>query len=139
MCQRRIRYAILTVLAAHTTAIAGDILVQKRSTVTTTYDWTGFYIGGHVGAGAPLEAGDAVLLGGQAGLNYQFGKLVAGVEADGSWGNLKDENFCPDGMNTCWTRQNWLATVSGRIGVTYEMALFYVKGGAAFTRTEHFI
>src|ERR1700730_4080147 len=150
MCQRRVTCAILAVLAAHTTAIAGDFRVPKPSAPRVTYDWTGFYVGGHVGAGfsyrnwtlapgATTEAGAAVLLGGQAGFNYQIGKLVTGVEADGSWGNLKDENFCPDGVNTCWTRQNWLATVTGRIGVTYDMALFYVKGGAAFTRSEHFI
>ena len=36
------------------------------------------------------------MAGGQVGFNYQIGRLVAGVEADGSWGNLKDENFCPD-------------------------------------------
>jgi opacity protein-like surface antigen len=150
MSQRRVTCAILAVLAAHTTASAGDFPGLKPSAPVATYDWTGFYVGGHLGGGfsyrnwtlapgATAEAGDAVLLGGQAGFNYRLGKLVTGVEADASWGNLKDENFCPDGINTCWTRQNWLATVTGRIGLTYDMALFYVKGGAAFTRTDHFV
>jgi outer membrane immunogenic protein len=94
-------------------AAAADARVRSRPApaLVSSYDWTGFYLGGHAGAGfsyrdwalaagATTEAGDAVLLGGQAGFNYQIGKLVAGVEADGSWGNLKDENFCPDGVNT---------------------------------------
>ena len=43
-----------------------------------------------------------------------------GVEGDAAWGNLKDESGCPDGINACWTRQSWLATV-----------------GAASDRAEH--
>ena len=113
------------------------------------YDWTGIYVGGHIGAGVSYrdwtlidgrisEAGDAVLLGGQIGVNYQIGRLVFGTETDGSWGNLKNESLCPDGNNTCWTREHWLATVTGRAGYAFDQALFYFKGGAAFTRAEYF-
>jgi opacity protein-like surface antigen len=138
-------------LATANAAAAADVRVVARPAVfAPSYDWTGFYVGGHVGAGfsyrkwslatgATEEAGDAAMIGGQVGVNYQLGRIVLGAEADGSWGNLKDTNFCPDGVNTCWTRQSWLATVTGRIGVTYENALFYVKGGAAYTRAQHFI
>src|SRR5262245_64122575 len=66
--------------------------------------WTGFYYGGHVGAGRDEDRATTVganaliasstidsvqansfLIGGQLGYNYQIGIGVLGVEADGSW------------------------------------------------------
>ncbi len=153
MWERRVACAVLWTLITGSAALAADARVLARPSaapLATFYDWTGFYVGGHVGAGfsyrdwslvtgATAEAGDAVMIGGQVGVNYQLGRVVVGVEGDGSWGNLKDENICPDGINTCWTRQSWLATITGRIGITYDTALFYIKGGAAYTRADHFI
>src|SRR3954464_4507439 len=65
------------------------------------YDWTGFYIGGHVGYGwgqkdlrhtfgpnAPSTT-QGFLGGGQVGYNYQIGQYLLGVEADGSWSGIK--------------------------------------------------
>src|SRR5262249_8932516 len=65
-------------------------------------------------------------------------KWVIGAEADASWGNLRDQGPCPSGLGDCGTRQTWLATVTGRLGYAFDPALFYLKGGAAFTQTEHF-
>jgi len=121
----------------------------RKSPPLAAYDWTGIYIGAHIGGGfsyrnwalvdgAAAEAGDAAMAGGQIGLNYQIGKWVLGAEGDLSWGNLKDESLCPDGTNTCWTRQTWLATVTGRMGYAFDPGLFYLKGGAAFTRSDFF-
>ncbi len=151
MCERLAACAVAVVLMGGNVGAAADlpVLVRKAPASAAAYDWTGIFVGGHLGAGfsyrdwtlvdgSIAEAGDAAMLGGQLGLNYQFGKWVAGVEADLSWGNLKDESLCPDGTNTCWTRQNWLAAVTGRIGYAFDPALFYVKGGAAFTRAEYF-
>src|SRR6266566_8109598 len=121
----------------------------KGSPPVATYNWAGLYVGGHVGAGfsyrnwtlgdgAVSEAGDAVMIGGQIGFNHQVGKWMIGIESDASWGNLKGETVCPDGINSCWTRQTWLGTVTGRIGYAFDPALFYLKGGAAFTRADYF-
>jgi opacity protein-like surface antigen len=155
MCDRLVACAILAVVMAGSAADAADapalapVLVRKAPAPVAAYDWTGIYIGGHVGAGfsyrdwtfgggSTSEAGDAAMLGGQIGMNYQLGKWVAGMESDLSWGNLKDESVCQDGSNTCWTRQTWLATVTGRIGYAFDPALFYLKGGAAFTHSDYF-
>jgi opacity protein-like surface antigen len=151
MCRRSLSYAILAVLlgAGGAQAADGAISMRRTSAPVLAYDWTGIYIGGHIGAGVSYrdwtlidgrisEAGDAFLLGGQVGVNYQIGKWVFGAEGDGSWGNLKNESLCPDGNNTCWTRENWLATVTGRVGYAFDPALFYLKGGAAFTHAEYF-
>src|ERR1700742_5353039 len=55
------------------------------------YNWTGFYIGGHVGGAFPgnnsFESSDGRFLGGvQGGFDYQFApNWVGGVEAQYSW------------------------------------------------------
>src|SRR5262245_15440852 len=111
-------------------------------------NWTGFYLGPHIGAGfaytdwyafdgATATSGNALIGGGQVGFNYQIGTWVFGVEGDASYGNLTDWSVCSDGVSVCSIRQRWLATATGRIGVTYDPALFYLKAGAAFTRTEY--
>ena len=66
------------------------------------YNWTGFYIGGHLGGGFansswndPFSGGTdtfnkgGFLGGGQIGYNAQFNWLVFGVEGDFSWTGLK--------------------------------------------------
>src|SRR5215472_8167786 len=137
-------------LLASTSAQAADALSPtKARPFVAAYDWSGLYVGGQLGAGfsyrnwtlsdgSLAEAGDAAMLGGQIGYNYQVGKWVIGVEGDAAWGNLKDECACPDGITSCWTRQSWLATATGRIGYAFDPALFYLKGGAAFTHQDYF-
>ena len=117
--------------------------------VVAPYNWTGFYVGGHVGTTwgdfdavfGPLdrvgpEFGGA-LAGGQGGFNYQVGNIVFGLEADGAWSNARGARPCPsfgiatDFFFTCDSDINSLFTLTGRVGMTYERALFYVKGGLA--------
>jgi outer membrane autotransporter protein len=117
--------------------------------VVAPYNWTGFYVGTHIGTTwgdfdaefGPLdrvspEFGGAVS-GVQVGFNYQMGSIVFGLEADGAWSNARGARPCPDfgaGVGfffTCDADINSLFTFTGRIGVAYERALFYVKGGVA--------
>src|SRR5262245_12324642 len=141
--------AAVAVLASGSAQAADVLMPTKAPPFVAAYNWTGLYVGGHVGAGfsyrnwtlsdgALAEAGDAAMLGGQIGFNYQVGKWVIGVEGNAAWGRLRDEGACPDGINTCWTRQSWLATATGRIGYAFDPALFYLKGGAAFTHADYF-
>ena len=59
--------------------------------VAQVYNWTGFYIGGHVGgafAGNDTFSGSdgRFLGGGQVGFDYQFApNWVAGIEAQYCW------------------------------------------------------
>ena len=151
MCEGRIAGAMLVLLVSAGASFAADLplMARKAPFVQPSYDWSGLYVGAHIGAGfsyrnwtvtegATVDAGDAALLGGQLGYNVQLGRWVAGIEADASWGNLKDESLCPDGANTCWTRQHWLSTATARLGYAFDPALFYVKGGAAFTHADFF-
>ena len=103
------------------------------------YNWTGFYIGGHVGGAFAgdnsLQGSDARFLGGvQGGFDYQFApNWVMGVEAQYSWltgGNNNGVLFPGGTLVTSNTDQ--LGSVTGRIGYTWGPALLYAKGGYAW-------
>jgi outer membrane immunogenic protein len=118
------------------------------------YNWSGFYIGAHVGGGwgpkdwsdptgdffngtprFPLGSHDVsgVLAGGQIGFNWQFpgSNWVLGIEGQASWSNLKGDHIY-DGDEGFQTKVNWLATVAGRVGYAWDRLLVYAKGGVAF-------
>src|SRR5882757_6575014 len=108
------------------------------------YNWTGFYIGGHIGGafsgsnsfnGLVLSDYSARLLGGlQAGADYQFApNWVLGVEGQYSWlgGNFVNATF-PGGA-VYNNNQRGLGSITGRVGYTWGPGLVYVKGGYAYS------
>jgi outer membrane immunogenic protein len=103
------------------------------------YNWTGFYIGGHIGGAFPggnsLESSDARFLGGvQGGFDYQFApNWVVGAEAQYSWltGNSGNGVLFPAGTLVT-ANSNQLGSVTGRLGYTWGPALLYAKGGYAW-------
>ena len=113
------------------------------------YNWTGFYIGGHLGAnwgftswtfdgaGTTTDPHFAGFLGGgEIGYNYQVGKWVFGVEGDVSWTNAHGARPCPNGFfHNCEISVHWLSTATARIGYAYwDRLLVYAKGGVAIAR-----
>jgi outer membrane immunogenic protein len=102
------------------------------------YNWTGFYIGGHIGgdfAGSNSLAGNnGRFLGGvQGGFDYQFtSNFVGGIEAEYSWmaGNNNGVTF-PGGV-VVTDKRDQLGSVTGRAGYTWGPGLLYAKGGYAF-------
>jgi outer membrane immunogenic protein len=125
------------------------------------YDWSGFYIGGHIGGlwgekdwvDVTVPALPVALLshevsgflaGAQAGFNFQSGAFVFGIEGQWSWTNADGEHTCVQpivvvavipGIN-CRTEMDWVATVAGRIGYAFNNVLFYAKGGLALASEE---
>ena len=103
------------------------------------YNWTGFYIGGHVGGAFAgnnsLQSSDARFLGGvQGGFDYLFAPNgVLGAEAQYSWLNGGDNNgvLFPGGTLVT-TNTDQLGSVTGRVGYTWGPALLYAKGGYAW-------
>src|SRR5215475_710316 len=101
------------------------------------YNWTGFYIGGHLGgafAGNNGLLGDnARFMGGvQGGFDYQFApNWVAGIEAQYSWlnNNTTGVTFPAGTLITANNKQ--IGSVAGRVGYTWGPALLYAKGGYA--------
>lgn len=126
-------------------------------------DWRGFYLGGHLGgawtddhwsdpfgetmrAGLPNVPGfgDTIhgtgpLAGPQAGFNWQFGHVVAGVEADWSAADLRGENTCFSGLGglNCQHIIRSIVSGGGRLGYAWDRALLYGKGGAAGAAIEY--
>ena len=103
------------------------------------YNWTGFYIGGHVGGAFAgdnsLQGSDARFLGGvQGGFDYQFApNWVLGAEAQYSWLTSSNNNgvLFPGGTLVT-SNTNQLGSVTGRLGYTWGPALLYAKGGYAW-------
>jgi len=99
------------------------------------YNWTGFYIGANGGGAWGRSFWDSSndhinlsggLVGGTAGYNWQFGKVVTGLEGDVDWAN--SWAGCPSG---CTTSDTWLGTLRGRFGYAFDWVLPYVTGGLA--------
>jgi opacity protein-like surface antigen len=126
--------------------------------VERPYNWTGWYIGGFggadngnghmgfpIGAVGPQLAGG--LLGGTLGYNSQSGSWVWGIEGDAGWTNSRGSVACegpvagtPDQplFNTeCRDKADWLALLTGRIGLAWGRALYYAKIGGAWTHDSY--
>jgi outer membrane immunogenic protein len=156
--------AALTALVA-TPALAADMPLKAPAVVAAAYDWSGFYLGVNGGeswtryerdfpyTGAPflLTGGGAGnhslsrtdgILGGQIGVQKQWGNIVVGIEASG--------DIC---FNLCTAKlqvgppafgagsmsivnQNGLLELGGRLGYAQNNWLFYATGGGASTRLE---
>jgi outer membrane immunogenic protein len=108
------------------------------------YNWSGFYVGGNIGAGFadsswtdPFTGAhdtfnkSGFLGGGQVGANVQFNALVLGIEGDFDWTGLKGSGHDSLG-NTIGTNTQWTSTVTGRVGAAFDRLLVYGKGGVAF-------
>jgi outer membrane immunogenic protein len=117
------------------------------------YKWTGVYLGinGGFGTGNSNWSDSPVgttgsfptsgyLIGATAGINYQLGEYVFGIEGDGDWTNLSGNSGSTCGAITavltppvsCQTQSRWLATVRGRVGYAFDRILLYGTAGAAF-------
>jgi outer membrane immunogenic protein len=127
--------AALALVALAAPASAADLAARPYTKapayapVAPIYNWTGFYIGGHIGGAFPGEdnaligSRDGTFMGGvQGGYDYQFApNWVFGLEANYSF---KDTNSNFDNRG--------LGSVTGRLGYTWGPALLYAKGGYAW-------
>jgi outer membrane immunogenic protein len=137
----------LVALGAAVPALAADLPARAPYTkapayVAPIYNWTGFYIGGHVGgafAGSnSLTGSDGRLLGGvQGGADYQFAtNWVLGIEAQYSWLGNNNSAVFPGGTLVT-NNSDQLGSVTGRLGYAWGPALLYAKGGYAFKDGDH--
>ena len=113
--------------------------------VVPGYNWTGFYAGinggygfGHSEWSNPAGTSgfdiDGGVVGGTIGYNYQVNKIVFGLEGDIDWSGIEGSTAC--GATTCQTRNNWLSTVRGRMGYSFDRFMPYVTGGLAIGDIE---
>lgn len=102
------------------------------------YNWTGFYIGGHVGGAfgesSSLTGSDGRFIGGvQGGADYQFSpNWVAGIEAQYSWMDRNTTGQLFPAGTLITANNDQLGSVTGRLGYAWGPALLYAKGGYAW-------
>jgi outer membrane immunogenic protein len=128
--------AAIAVMAGVTSASAADLAARPYTKAPATapamvYNWTGFYIGGHVGGAfrgndnnvlSPGGNDGRFLGGGQIGFDTQFSpNWVFGIEANYS--------FLDTGSSIA---NRGLGSVTGRLGYTWGPTLVYAKGGYAW-------
>ncbi len=111
------------------------------------HDWSGFYIGAHVGYGEayydgywdgssddydPSDLDLAGIAGGlHAGFNHQMDALVLGVEGDFTFTDWSDSQTKSAGYEVISGKVKSLASLRGRLGIASDDVLLYGTGGIA--------
>jgi outer membrane immunogenic protein len=126
--------------------------VKDGPVYSSTPNWTGFYVGGTIGAanttatttdadyfdygGSFAQNELAFVYGLHAGYNWQRGMGVFGIEADingstfdKSVSSLECDGSCTRTFKSSW---DWFSTLRGRLGLAAGNALVYTTAGVAF-------
>jgi outer membrane immunogenic protein len=115
------------------------------------FTWSGFYIGGNIGAAwanstltdqlttsSYTTDHNGFIGGGQLGFNYQIRNLVLGVEWDFDWtsmGETRSGLFLGNAFQAKADTE-WITTLSGRVGLTVERWLMYMKIGGGWVHNS---
>ena len=100
------------------------------------FSWTGVYAGAQLGYmwgdASAIGYGMYGAVGGvHVGYNYQMGQFVAGLEGDVNGSSYSGSTAF------FGTRESIDGSIRGRIGVTWNRALLYATGGAAFAGIDN--
>jgi len=138
-------------------AAAGSPANAASMPYASTYNWTGFYLGGEAGWGwatqqithvtgataFPAGSVDASLdqngplAGVYAGYNYQMNHFLVGIDGDittdDMTGTGRDVSSVNGDVASHSDQINWIATATGRVGYVENNWLLFAKGGWAWT------
>jgi outer membrane immunogenic protein len=133
-------------------ALAADLPrrapVKAPEPVVYAYNWSGFYIGAHVGGGWSEKCftfagnadgchdGDGFLGGGQLGFNWQTGQFVFGLEFSGSWADLSGNHAGLFSVGSFNSEIDTILMLTGRVGVAFDRTLIYITGGGAWVNEQ---
>ena len=151
--------AIAASMPAYAADMAPSYKAPPMMAPVAVYNWTGFYIGGHIGGGWADERSTELapgtvsfptgtvfaghnssgFLGGlQGGFNWQTNHLVLGVEGEYSWEDVSGTSTSVSVVNgfssTSTVHSTDLGLFTGRVGYAADNWLLYVKGGGAWGR-----
>ncbi len=112
---------------------AGSPVRADEAPTTTRYDWSGFYVGAHLGGAR-----------GRAHLGAPLGRALIGLEADVSWADLYGTNTCFAFSGfyvsaNCGVDIDAAGTLAGRFGWLLgadDGTLVYAKAGGAWQHTS---
>ena len=129
-------------LSLMTVASAADLAARpytKAPPLSPAYNWSGFYIGAMGGYAFDSDNGGG-FGGGTIGYNWQApgSQFVFGIEIDAAGASIKDSQSALIGgvLFTAEDKINALGSVTGRVGVAANAALFYAKGGYAWANNK---
>ena len=171
---KKLLLASVALTVAATAAMAADAPVRHKRYVKApiykappmayippAYDWSGMYIGGHVGwghvrdqattqaAGGLLALGavnslisDQFIGGLQGGYNFMVApRILLGFEGEFTWLTQKystaTPTLAPPTILTYTSTPDWVATAAGRLGYTQDNMMIYAKGGAAWIDSKY--
>jgi opacity protein-like surface antigen len=133
----------LFAIGISTAASAADKAAKatKSHAPAPPYNWSGFYVGGNFGgawtnsnlniSGNSIYGGLTEFIGGvQAGYNFQFGHLLAGVEGTFDAATFDHPILPTPTLGS--VSQHWIGTVAGRAGIVEDRWLVYGKLGAGW-------
>jgi outer membrane immunogenic protein len=139
---KRLLLAGAALLSLMTAASAADLAARpytKAPPLSPAYNWSGFYIGVMGGYAFDSDNGGG-FGGGTIGYNWQApgSQFVFGIEIDAAGASIKDSQSAIIGnvLFTAEDKINALGSVTGRVGVAANAALFYAKGGYAWLNNE---
>jgi outer membrane immunogenic protein len=137
-----------TLVASVACAQAADLGAPRApvaaAVVAPAFNWTGFYLGAHVGYGFGRTTGitpglvaypantTGPLIGGQVGFNYQINQIVLGAEADIALAAITGRNPGVGLPAPVLYRTNMLGSLRARGGIAVDRVLLYVTGGLGF-------
>ena len=144
--------ALMAVVVA-APASAADLprsMPYKAPAYVTAYNWTGFYLGAHVGYGwadfggfdpvtgatTGSRSANGFIYGGQLGFNYQLGSWVLGIEGEFTFGDVKDREELGGG-SFAEIKLEHIYTAAARIGYAFDRTLLYGKIGGAWTQEKY--
>jgi outer membrane immunogenic protein len=140
-------------------AAAAPVRYAKAPATLPSSTWAGFYLGAHGGYGwkdndftqrvignTPTDGirSRGALAGGHAGYNWQYGRVVTGLETDFSFSGIEGTStpvidIFGGGMQTTTLsdKVKYLATTRARLGwLPADNVLLYATGGLAWERLE---
>lgn len=140
-------------------ALAAVITVLAVAAPAVAQDWSGFYLGGHVGAadlsgdyvaftprngfaGFPISGLDGrdAIAGIHAGYHWDLGDTVAGIEITATGGGVDQSSTTSPTEGTVFpfTREMGPSfSLTPKIGAKAGHMLVYARGGVAVTRIEN--
>jgi outer membrane immunogenic protein len=159
---KRLALAVSVVSISAVGAFAADLPAQtytKAPPMMAAYDWSGFYVGANGGYGSssncwalnqvgttslgtvPDGCHDATggVAGGQVGYRWQTGVLVAGLEGQGNWADLRGSSLSAalGSTVTNQTKIDAFSLFTGQFGYAWNNTLLYVKSGLAVTDNKY--
>jgi high affinity Mn2+ porin len=129
--------------------------LPSKSAISSRYDWSGLYVGGHVAYSLGhatstlsdptptiVDNSFSSLYGGlQAGYNFVFpSRLLLGVETDFSFPNFFEDGAIFSGSTpqatTVTDQIDYVGTLRGRVGYAFDRWLIYGTGGLAWSQAR---